>query len=36
MTEGKRIAAIKRYAEAAGVGLALARDVVELSAGATD
>jgi len=36
MTEGKRIAAIKRYAEAAGVGLALARDVVELIAGATD
>ena len=36
MTEGKRIAAIKRYAEAAGVGLALARDVVKLIAGATD
>ena len=36
MTEGKRIAAIKRYAEAASVDLALARDVVELIAGATD
>ncbi len=36
MTEGRRVAAIKRYAEAAGVGLALARTVVELIVGGGD
>ncbi len=33
MADGQRITAIKRYNEAAGVGLAMARDVVKLIAG---
>ena len=36
MADGERIAAIKRYREAAGVGLAMARDVVELIVGVGD
>ncbi len=36
MAEGQRIVAIKRYAAEAGVGLAIARAVVLLIAGAGD
>ena len=36
MAQGKRVAAIKRYAEAVDVGLATARAVVELIVGGAD